>query len=287
MKTPIQHSYVDYISENDFNIHHTVTKPNPKSLKWETEIHSDIELLFLLSGKLDYIINGETFRVHEGDLIIVNANTPHALTIAANYAYERIVLQFSPKHIPVLKNCDLCDIFTNSANYRHVIPKEILKDFKVESLLKKMCKTSKKQIAFKDVEILALITELIAELSYTVSKLNTLPDLLLKPRKQNTLLQNIITYINKRINEKITVEEIAHEFNVSTSYLYQFFKKHTQLSLHNYIEKQKMQYAKLLILQGSPATLVSTYLGFDYYATFCNQYKRVFGISPNKHFSNK
>ena len=278
--------FADYISENDIYIHHTLDEARTTPMKYSTETHTRIELLFLISGKLDYTINGETFRIHNGDLIVVNAHAPHDLKIAADIPYERILLQFSPKHIPVLKSYDLLDIFSNSYNYRHVIPKDLLQESNIESLLRRICKLSKKQIPFKDVKILAIITELIAELSVLISKLNKSPDLIPKPRRQILLLQNITSYINDNITKKITVEEIACEFNISDNYLYHFFKKATGMPLRTYIEKQKMQYAKVMILQGNSATFVAAHLGYDYYATFCNQYKRTFGVSPNKHFTN-
>ena len=277
--------FANYISENDIYIHHTLDKAKSTPIKYPTEIHTRIELLFLISGKLDYTINGETFRVHEGDLIIINAHTPHSLKIAPDIPYERILLQFSPTHIPVLKNYNLLELFSHSYNYRHIVPKEILKQSNSEPLLKRICRISKTQEPFKDIKILSIIIDLISELSNLI--LHIPPTQQLKqPKKSIPLLQDITAYINDNITKKITVEEIAREFNISDSYLYHFFKKQMEMPLHTYIEKQKMQTAKVMILQGNSATFVATYLAYDYYPTFCNQYKRAFGVSPSQHFKN-
>lgn len=277
--------FADYISKNDIYIHHTLDAAKSTPIKYPTEIHTRIELLFLISGKLDYTINGETFRVYEGDMIIINAHAPHSLKVAPDIPYERILLQFSPTHIPILKNYNLLDIFSHSDDYRHIIPKELVKQSKSETILKRICSVSKTKAAFKDVKILSLIIDLIAELSYLI--LHSNPNQQLKqPKKSIPLLQGITTYINNNITQKITVEEIANQFNISDSYLYHFFKEKMGMPLHTYIEKQKMQYAKVMILQGNSATFVATHLGYDYYATFCNQYKRAFGVSPSQHFKN-
>lgn len=277
--------YSNYISENDIYIHHTLDAAKSEPLKYPTEIHTRIELLLLVSGKLDYTINGETFRVHEGDLIIINAHTPHSLKIAPDIPYERILLQFSPTHIPVLKNYNLLDLFSHSYTYRHIIPKEILQQSNAENLLKRICRISKTEASLKDIKILSIIIDLISELSNLI--LHTPPNKQLKqPKKSIPLIQDITAYINDNITKKITVEEIARQFNISDSYLYHFFKETMGMSLHTYIEKQKMQNAKMLILQGNSATFVATHLGYDYYATFCNQYKRAFGVSPSQHFKN-
>ena len=54
------------------------------------------------------------------------------------------------------------------------------------------------------------------------------------------------------------------------------------ISLHTYIQNQKMQLALSLIRKGYTPQNVSEMLGFDYYATFFNQFKAVFGKSPNQ-----
>ena len=112
-----------YISKNGIQFHHVITTAElVPHIHFGAESHSLIELLFLISGKVDYMIDGETYHVSPGDVIVVNAMELRSLYADPNLPYERIVLQFSPNLIPQGFDYDLFDPFTHSSRYQHIIP---------------------------------------------------------------------------------------------------------------------------------------------------------------------
>lgn len=272
-----------YKSPNGINYHHDFIDPSPKAHPfYKAESHRVIELLYVLDGIMYYSIDGAQFTVNKGDLIIINAGEFHSSRPSHNVACERLNLHFLPTFLPSLKN-DLISTFTKTNLYQHVLPKEFVSKTKILSILRKIENISKQTDKYKDLRIISLIQVLIAEI-------NTIIDnLLLKkyhyitpPIATNELFQSAIDYINKHIQENVSPPSIAKYLGVSESYLHRLFKKHMGISIHQYIQNQKMQLALSLLRKGHSAQNVAEMLGYEYYTTFFAQFKRVFGRSPNE-----
>lgn len=273
-------SYVDYTSQNRITYHHSVGLPS-NNTGYRPESHRRIEILFLISGKVDYSIDGSIFRISPGDLTVVNAQELHSLKIGTDTPYERIMLQFDPSVIPSMNDMDLSYPFLNAHLYQHIIPKEIVEKSNVEKLLRSILPLARSNDKFKDTRIIAKIIDIIAEINQMVETLITSElHLIPQPKSTNELLQSIIKYINENITKNISTIDVSSVLGVSESYLYRFFKQKMGITLHHYIQNQKLQYAISLLNQGLLPQYVSNYLGYEYYTTFYTQFKRRFGRSP-------
>ncbi|MBQ9756123.1 MAG: helix-turn-helix domain-containing protein [Clostridia bacterium] len=273
-------SYVDYLSQNGIYYHHTIQNSDDH-VKVKTESHRRIEILFLISGNVEYVIDGLTFSLAPGDLIVVNAQKLHTINVDPTTNYERIVLQFDPSFIPSLNNVDLSYPFQNSHLYQHIIPKALVEKSNVEKLLRSILPLSRSTDKFKDSRIIAKIIDIISEINYIVETLiSSEYHLIPQPSSTNEILQSIIKYINENITKKFSTVDISSMLGISESYLYRFFKQKMSITLHHYIQNQKLQYALSLLNQGLLPQYVSNYLGYDYYTTFYTQFKRRFNRPP-------
>jgi len=276
-------SYSDYLSSNDIYYHHTLNT-NPLSDKpngYRSESHRRIEILYLISGDVDYRINGATFHIHPGDVIVVNAQELHSLKIYPEKPYERIVLQFASNLIPTINDLDLTFPFLNAYRYQHIIPKEIVAKSKIASILKSILPLTIEPNKYKDVKIISKVIDVICEINQMVDILMTSEyHLIPQPKTSNELLQSVIKHINENVNSNYSITQLASAFNVSESYLYRFFKQNMGLTIHQYISNQKLQYASSLLNQGYTPQYVSDFLGYDYYTTFYMQFKRKFKKAP-------
>ncbi|MBO4594536.1 MAG: AraC family ligand binding domain-containing protein, partial [Clostridia bacterium] len=202
-------SYVDYVSKNGFYFHHTINT-DPNGYTSSLESHNKIEILYLISGIVDYHINGSVFRISPGDIIVVNVQELHALHVAKGVPYERIVLQISSGLIPSISNLDITYPFLNAYLYEHIIPKEIVSKTNLVKILKSIYPLAKKPTKYTDIKIIAKITDVIAEINQAVELLTTRDyHLIPQPKSTNKLIQDIIKYINKNLNKNYTIMEIA------------------------------------------------------------------------------
>lgn len=91
-------------------------------------------------------------------------------------------------------------------------------------------------------------------------------------------------YIYSHIKEKITVEELAIELDVSTSYLSRLFKKEVGVPLSTYVRDKKMEVAKDLLQFSSQSMIdIANYLSFSSQSHFIQQFKTVVGMTPKKY----
>ena len=273
-----------YKSINGISYNHSLTEKSKTAHSfYKAESHTTVELLLVLSGQVDYSIDGAQDRIGSGSLIIINAGEFHSSKIDHTTDCERINLHFSPNFIPGLKDVDANSPFSNAHLYQHVIPSEIVKKSEIEALLRKIAPYCESDTKYKDLKIISLVQDIIAELNTVVDEL--LSDkyhLLLAPKITNELFQEAIHYINSEITQNINVADVATALGVSESYLHRLFKKIMGISVHNYIKNQKMQLALSLLKKGHSAQNVSEMLGYEYYATFFSQFMQVFGKRPTE-----
>lgn len=83
--------------------------------------------------------------------------------------------------------------------------------------------------------------------------------------------------------EDLSVEHLAKQFYVSPVYFGQLFKKKWGVSLSEYVNRKKVDFAEQLLLEGERSiTEVAQMVGIPDYFYFSKLYKRFKGISPGK-----
>lgn len=90
-------------------------------------------------------------------------------------------------------------------------------------------------------------------------------------------------YINDHLEDKLRVNEIAELFHLHPNYLSSYFKEQTGMTLISYINQQKMEYAKkLLITKNYQIKEVAGMVGIEDPFYFNKLFKGYFGCAPSK-----
>lgn len=95
-----------------------------------------------------------------------------------------------------------------------------------------------------------------------------------------------LDYINKNYCSKLTLEAIAENVGISTSYLSRVFKAETGQNISNYITKLKMEKAASLIKAANSETYlkeISYQVGIEDQLYFSRLFKKYFGVSPSEY----
>ena len=100
---------------------------------------------------------------------------------------------------------------------------------------------------------------------------------------RNESLQQIMEETNKNIVNIQNVRDIAALTHFSTSYIHQTFKKHLNITPHQYVLMKKMSLAKEFLAKGETVSEACFNAGFDNYAYFITCFKKIFGVTPGKH----
>ena len=277
----MEHIILQYISKNGIRLHHLLSNnDNSKKGILKAETHVLYEIFYLISGKVQYSINGKIYNIPPKSIAIVPKNTLHSVVIENNLPCERISLLFSDKLFPSFNELDVLSALDNAKNFSYVLPKKIVEEFNLDSIIKKCEERCGLTDTFIDLDLTICLLQLIKNTNKAIDKILSEKNYLQHSVKIYTVSHNCIQYVNKHISEKITLKHLANALNLSESHIRQTFKKETGTTLSSYIQQQKVQYAHQLLSEGMAPSLVALELGYDYYSTFYDHYVKRFNIPP-------
>lgn len=101
--------------------------------------------------------------------------------------------------------------------------------------------------------------------------------------KHSDTVYKVIEYIRANYYRKISLEDIAKYVNFSKTYLSRIFKEETGENISMYINKIRIEKAKLLLSDKNISLLdVANRVGFEDQSYFTKVFKSVVGLSPKK-----
>jgi len=97
-------------------------------------------------------------------------------------------------------------------------------------------------------------------------------------------ITEIMEWIRVNRIENLSVTKVAEAFNYNPNYLSGAFKKHTGVSLLDYITRTKIDFAKSLLLSSRDTVRnIANYVGFEDEKYFMKVFKRVEGVTPTQY----
>ncbi|MBQ6053584.1 MAG: helix-turn-helix domain-containing protein [Clostridia bacterium] len=104
-----------------------------------------------------------------------------------------------------------------------------------------------------------------------------------KDIKHLDVIQKVVSYINANYMNKISLDDIAREGFLSSSYLSKLFKSEMKINLSTYINNVRVEKSKLLLLDETLSIMdVATMVGFEEQSYFSKVFRNVTGVSPGK-----
>jgi len=101
------------------------------------------------------------------------------------------------------------------------------------------------------------------------------------PVQNNTLIKDACEYVLNNIDQEITLARMADHLNISKNYFCSLFKQETGINFLEYVTKVKMEWAKLLLKEGTYKTYkVSEMLGYREASYFSRLFSKYTGFSP-------
>ena len=97
---------------------------------------------------------------------------------------------------------------------------------------------------------------------------------------QSALILQVLDYIEKNLQEKMTATEIAAAHYVSVSHLQRDFKANVEQPLNSYLQFRRLEEARRWMIYHYDAACAWHRSGFSEYTHFCKAFKQAFGLSP-------
>ncbi|MCX7842556.1 MAG: AraC family transcriptional regulator [Clostridia bacterium] len=270
-----------YMVSQDYEYFHCINNTNI-----EVEYHNHVfyEIFILLSGKVTYTIEGKSYRLKHGDIVLINNNKFHKPVIDMTEKYERIVIWVNPDFL--IRNSlggsslDMCFGGINSVDNCLIRPSP-------ESYNTIMSSTVRLENAFNSISFGNSILRhiYILELLVNINKafLESNHESVTHDIICNDKINQVIEYINNNLNKDLSLDALSSRFFVSKYHLLRKFKKYTGYTLHSYVQQKRLLYSKKLILEGNSVGTVCNLCGFEDYSNFIRSFKKNFGLSPKKY----
>lgn len=100
-------------------------------------------------------------------------------------------------------------------------------------------------------------------------------------RKNSYIVERAKNYVSRNIFRKITLQEIADSIGITPNYLSATFSKKEGMTLHNYIQREKMQTAcNLLKYSSRPVSAIAQYMSFPSQSNFSQLFRKWIGMTP-------
>lgn len=258
--------------------HRIDLKPYPDNYPLHT--HLFCEIYCFIRGDAIYHVEGSTYALKPGTVILMRPGEAHYLEINPSEPYQRCWIHFNPA---LLDGAD---------------PGRILLQPFFDRPLGENNKYDADELAmhtmryFEQMCLPAPTTEeqRIALYIHFLNFLDALRQTFIKRNAgegENDVCRSVVHFINENLESDLSLQDICGRFYISRSQINKLFKEATGETVWNYVIIKRLVDARQRILAGEPPQKVcESYGGWDYSA-FYRSYKKRFGISPKADFTAK
>ena len=251
--------------------------------------HEFIEIMFCVEGKSLQLIDDVSYEIKRGSLLFINYKQVHEIKNTGGCVYYNILIN------PALFG----QTFANSENAFELLSLSTFNELsevdtsisficfdeketeKIESLISVMFEEQR----MKDSNYTDVIRGLLSALLVFVFR--KMSDGIGKAQKIKIPVE-IIDYIDRHYNEKITLEDLSSRCFYNPSYFSKIFKECYGVNLSDYIIKKRVENAeKLLAETNMPIEKICDTCGYTDKALFYKHFKKVRGITPGKIRNNE
>lgn len=234
----------------------------------QSHYHDYYELYYLETGERYHIIRDELYLIHGGQFVLFAPYVMHHSYGDQDIAFRRIVLYFKPTEI-----CSeelLKALSEDSGVYRT----DTRSRYSVHQLLKMLLDAQDDSKPYHNEYMNTLLNLLLLAIERQFSK----PE----PHEKQTRIGQVIDYIHKHYDEKITLESLSRDFFVSPYYLCREFKRFTNRTIIQYINVTRIMNAQRKIMETPKSiTEIANITGFSNVTHFNRVFKSITGMSPS------
>lgn len=109
-----------------------------------------------------------------------------------------------------------------------------------------------------------------------------------KPRREHIQrLRDMVSYMEERYNQEITLEDVAAHVNICRSECCRFFKKHMNMTIFEYLMFLRVQKSLPFLKAGESVTKTAGLVGFASPAYYGQIFKRYMKCTPKEYQKGK
>lgn len=244
-----------------------------KRLEIAAHLHSHLELVYMLEGKTDTIVDGVKDTLCAGDVFITFPNQVHQYRNIGPEKY--FILIFPLDFLP-----DVKDIFINYVPESAIV-KNAFSNTKLLALLQSALEAYGKPSPYKEIIVKGFLLAFMGEL---------LPMMKLLPIKSAGLsvLRNILNYCAENYTKELSLDIVSKNLHISKYYISHIFNEKLYMGFNEYINGLRISDAcRYLSEDKYSITEIALMVGFNTTRTFNRAFFNQLGINPRDYKAKK
>jgi AraC-like DNA-binding protein len=244
-------------------------------------VHQAHEIYYLLAGERYYYINQRVYALQKGDLIWISKHDFHRTSNKGSGSHERILINFDEAFVassmPVTPSSDHNPLLLPEKSF--LLRPWAEEQRELEHLFQQMLDEYHQEHAYRHLYLQSLLLQLLIRIRRIQS---AAPDTIAPERSEKQQrVYSIIEYLHAHYAEKLSLEQLAGHFYISSTYLCRIFKQTTGFTLVEYLQDIRVQQARAYLRETSwKVTAIAEKTGFDSIAHFGRVFKHFTGHTP-------
>lgn len=244
--------------------------------------HSDVEFIVILSGEMNYNVNGQTVAMQKGDGVFVNSRQLHYGFSKDRRECQFLCILLHPRLLCSTLSMEqeyVAPILSNPSLGFWPLHADVDWERSILDALLQM-RDSLNQPAFP-LRIHSLFCQIWQELYNHVPRER---HCFAKSADQLTAVRDMMEYIQKHYAEKISLDEIAAAGSVCKSKCCSLFRRYLDKTPVNYLISYRLE-RSIALMATTDRTIseISYEVGFSGASYFSETFRKRFGCSPVKY----
>ena len=234
-------------------------------------IHYHIELLYIIGGENEAVIDSVKYTLRAGDLCVVFPNQVHNFQTLKKENYILSIL--SPDLMP-----EFSELFSSSLPKSSVIHFEE-GDTAALSLLRRACEISRldPRDTYKDVMLKGALLSLFGQIFERMTFEKT-------DSAGSHALRTVVDYCSRNFSEDLSLSLLEDKLHISKYYISHLFGDKMNVSFNDYINQLRITEAcRKLKYSDKSITEISELVGFNTLRTFNRAFMKFVGMTPSEY----
>lgn len=277
MSEQFQYNREGYLNEN-FRFFHL---RDTAGQELDFHFHEFDKIVVLLSGSVEYLVEGAAYKMQPGDIILVRHHMIHKAVIDVSVPYERIIIYLDSSYVDrFAPDMGLMECFALAEKHRFCLARPNDDEWQdIKEQLSRL-EDSTRDTAFAAEYMQG--TNLAQLLVYIDRIMQRSAEEKSGAAEYNDKIADVLSYINENLAKELSVDELAAQSYLSRYHFMRLFKAQTGYTVHNYIRQKRLTLAARLIREGMSASHAASECGFSDYSAFHRAFTSTFGVSPGK-----
>ncbi|MBQ6273692.1 MAG: helix-turn-helix domain-containing protein [Oscillospiraceae bacterium] len=240
--------------------------------------HDFDKIVLLLSGRVNYLVEDQSYLLRPWDLLLVKHHAIHKALIDRSEPYERIIVYLDRQYFDrALPQARLMDCFESADRSRRYL---LVPDGEQRAELGETLRAFERAREDSRFGAEAMRDTLMMQILIQIGRMApAAPEL---REQSDPKIRQVLSFINEHLTEELTVEQLSERVYLSRYHFMRLFKAQTGSTVHAYVRQKRLLSAARLIREGVPAAKAAADSGFGDYSAFHRAFKECFGIAPGE-----